>query len=74
MLGYVYGLIPIWLLAIPASGQSRIVCYAFVLFVPFLAAIPWPWLGLVTLVTCFWPVTWTTFDERGDKAQFGFVS
>ena len=66
------GLVPVWLLSVPASGQSRIMCYGFVFFVPFLAAIPQPWLAFCALAVAFWPIDWTTYDERGDE-QFAYV-
>lgn len=59
------GCAAIWVLALPASGQSRIVCYAYILFVPFIAAIPWPWLAAYTILACFWPYDWHVFTETG---------
>jgi len=69
----VLGFIPIWLLALPASGQSRIICYGYVLVVPFLAAIPLGWLAAVTMLCCFWPVDWQVFDESGGDSTFAVV-
>jgi hypothetical protein len=67
-----WGFVPIWLLALPASGQSRIMCYGFVLCVPFIAALPIGWLWVVAFVSCFWPFDWRHFDESGDE-KFAFV-
>lgn len=59
-------LAPIWLLALPASGQSRIVCYAFGLLIPFAAALPPGWLWFVVMLQWFWPVDYGLFNEGGD--------
>ena len=67
------GFIPIWLLAIPASGQSRIMCYGFGLLIPFVAVVPEPWLWLVVGAGWFWPVDVRVFDETGGESKFGFV-
>jgi len=69
----ILGFIPIWLLAIPASGQSRIMCYGYILVVPFLAAIPFPWLAAFTILWCFWPVDWKVFDESGAGCRFSVI-
>jgi len=61
-----FALVPIWLLAVPASGQSRIMCYGFVFFLPFAAAMPLEWLGFFALLTWFWPIDIRAFDEGGD--------
>jgi len=67
------GLIPIWLLAVPASGQSRIICYGFGLLLPFAAALPAEWLWVMAGITWFWPADLRMFDETGGEATFGFV-
>lgn len=67
------GLIPIWLLALPASGQSRIMCYGFAYLIPFAAALDGPWLGVVTLLSVFWIADVRAFDETGGGKTFGFV-
>jgi len=64
--------IPIWLLALPASGQSRIVCYSIGIFLPFAAALPSPWLWVCVLLSWFWVFDFNTYDERGGKT-FGFA-
>lgn len=69
---FLLGLLPVWLLAVPASGQSRIMCYGFVLFAPFVAAIPQPWLFFFALFVAFWPIDWSIYDECGDS-KFGYV-
>jgi hypothetical protein len=66
------GFIPIWLLALPASGQSRIICYGFGLLIPFAAALPPGWLWLVVMLQWFWPVDYRLFDEGGN-VQFAYV-
>lgn len=65
-------LIPIWLLGLPASGQSRIVCYGLVFFLPFVAALPVEWVWFVTLVSAFWPIDFSTYNEAGAKS-FAFT-
>lgn len=67
------GFIPIWLLAIPASGQSRIMCYGFGLLVPFAAALPIEWLWVFVGLVWFWPFDLRMFDETGGVQSFGFV-
>ena len=59
-------LIPIWLLAIPASGQSRIMCYGFVFFLPFFGALSLEWQATVVMLTWFWPIDLRAFEESGD--------
>jgi hypothetical protein len=67
------GFIGIWVLAIPASGQSRIICYGFGLLLPFVAVLPLTGLWLLVLVTWFWPVDIRAFDETGGQKTWGFV-
>lgn len=67
------GLLPIWLLALPASGQSRIMCYGYALLMPFAAALSIEWLGVLALLAWFWPVDVRAFDETGGQQSFGFV-
>jgi hypothetical protein len=67
------GLIPIWLLALPASGQSRIMCYGFAWILPFAGALPIEWVGFLALVTWFWPFDLSVFDETGGGKTFGFA-
>ena len=57
----------IWLLALPASGQSRIMCYGFVFFLPFFAALSVEWQGFFVFITWFWPADIRVFDEGGDS-------
>jgi hypothetical protein len=65
-------LVPLWLLAVPASGQSRVICYGFGLLIPFAAALPSEWLWLVVMLQWFWPVDYRVYDEGGD-AKFMFL-
>lgn len=67
------GFIPIWLLALPASGQSRIICYGFGLLIPFAAATPIEWLWVVAFFSVFWPIDYAVFDESGGEKSFGFA-
>lgn len=67
------GLVPIWLSAIPATGQTRIMCYGFALIAPFAAALPIEWLWVCALANWFWPVDLWAFDETGGQKSFGFV-
>jgi len=66
------GLIPIWLLALPASGQSRIICYGFALIAPFAAELPIGWLWGFVFLTWFWPIDIAQYKESGSR-DFGFV-
>jgi hypothetical protein len=66
------GCIPVWLLSLPASGQSRIMCYAWFFFIPFLVELPAEWLWFFTIVAWFWPVDIRAFDEAGD-VKFGYA-
>lgn len=61
-----FSLIPIWLLAVPASGQTRIMCYGFVFFLPFFAALSVEWQAAVVMLTWFWPIDLRAFEEGGD--------
>jgi len=69
----VVGFISIWLLALPASGQSRIICYWFGLLLPFAAALPIGWLWGFVLATWFWPLDYKVYDEGGGKKSFSFA-
>ena len=66
------GFVAIWLAAIPATGQCRIMSYGFVLLIPFAAALPGPWLWLFVILAWFWPGEWQKFSEAGD-VKFGFI-
>lgn len=66
------GFVPIWLLALPASGQSRIMCYGIGLVAPFIAAANPEWQWIFAGIAWFWPVDITTYDETGDKT-FGYA-
>lgn len=59
--------IPIWFLALPASGQSRIMCYGFIFLVPFVIALPGEWQWFILLISWFWPIDLNTFNETGDR-------
>lgn len=65
-------IVPIWMLAFPASGQSRIMCYGFVFLLPFFGALSPGWQAGVLLATWFWPLDIRTFDESGDT-KFSFA-
>jgi hypothetical protein len=67
------GFLGIWLLAVPASGQSRIMCYGFVLVLPFVAALPGPWLWFLVFATWFWPIDLYAFEETGGDKTWGFI-
>ena len=67
------GLLPIWLLALPASGQSRIVCYGFAIIAPFAAELPIGWLWGFVFLAWFWPIDIAQYKETGERT-FGFVS
>jgi hypothetical protein len=47
-------------------------CYGFILFIPFIAQIPQPWLWVVTGIVCFWPIDWNSYDECGDT-KFAYI-
>lgn len=66
------GLVPIWLLALPASGQSRIVCYSIGLFLPFAAGLPAEWLWAFVILSWFWPVDYSAYKESGGLT-FGYA-
>ncbi len=61
------GCIPIWLLCIPASGQSRIIQYGYALFAPFVAALPGGWGWFFVLLAWGWPVEINAYDETGGE-------
>ena len=68
----IIGLLPIWLLALPASGQSRIMCYGYALIVPFAAELPIGWLWGFAFLAWFWPIDIACYKESGDRT-FGFI-
>jgi hypothetical protein len=59
------GCAAIWLLAVPASGQSRIMCYTFGILIPFVAALPIEWVWVFCLLSWFWPFDFSVYDETG---------
>lgn len=59
------GFIPLFFFAIPASGQSRMLCYGYGLCVPFAAVIGIEWIWVACLLQWFWPIDISTFDEGG---------
>ncbi len=59
------GFVPLFLFAIPASGQSRMLCYGFALCSPIVAACALPWIWVVCLLQWFWPIDFQAFDEGG---------
>lgn len=67
------GLIPIWLLALPASGQSRIMCYGLAWIIPFCGALSVEWLWILVFATWLWPIDFSAFDETGGQKSFGFA-
>jgi len=66
------GALGIWLLSIPASGQSRIFAYCFGLLIPFTAALPGEWCWAVAGLCWFWPIDYALYSESGD-VKFGFA-
>jgi hypothetical protein len=66
------GCAAIWLLALPASGQSRIMCYSVGILLPFAAALPVWWLWFFVLIAWFWPFDFSVYDESGGQT-FGFA-
>lgn len=62
-------LIPLWVFSIPASGVSRHMSYGFILFAPFVAVLPAPWLWTVVLAAWFWPRDFSVYDETGGIFQ-----
>lgn len=66
------GFIPIWLLALPASGQSRIIGYGFGLLIPFIAVLPVEWVWFFVLISWFWPFEFSMYNESGGQT-FGFA-
>jgi len=67
------GFIPIWFLAVPATGQSRLMCYGFALLLPFVGALSPEWIWVFVFATWFWPFDVNAFDETGGEQSFGFV-
>lgn len=59
------GLLPLFFFALPASGQSRQLSYAYGLLAPFAAACPLPWAWVAGLLQWFWPADLGVFDEGG---------
>ncbi len=59
------GFVPIFAFALPASGQSRLMCYGYALCVPFVAGLGLQWVWLACLLQWFWPVDMAAFDEGG---------
>jgi len=59
------GFIPLFLFAVPASGQSRMLVYGYGLCVPFAAACGLQWVWVVALLQWFWPIDLAAFDEGG---------
>jgi len=66
------GCVGIFALAIPASGQSRIITYSFALLVPFAAALPSAWLWFFVCLSWFWPIDLSAYDETGGPI-FGYA-
>lgn len=59
------GFVPIFAFALPASGQSRMLCYGFGLCVPVVAACGIEWVWVAGLLQWFWPIDFGAFDEGG---------
>ena len=60
------GLIPILFFALPASGQSRMLCYAFGFFVPFATVCDVRWVWVFAIFQWFYPlIEVQAFDEGG---------
>jgi hypothetical protein len=59
------GFCPLFLFAIPASGQSRMLSYGYGLCVPFAAVCGIEWLWVACLLQWFWPIDLASFDEGG---------
>ena len=66
------GFIPIWLLALPASGQTRIMSYGFILLAPFAVAAGSPWVWFLLLLHWFWPIDYALYEEGGGQ-DFGIL-
>lgn len=61
----VAGVAPIFFFAVPASGQSRLLCYAYGLFAPIVAACGVEWCWFACILQWFWPIDLASFDEGG---------
>lgn len=66
------GFVAFWCLSLPASGASRHLAYGFGLLAPFAAALPGPWLWTFVILSWFWPVDFSTYDESGG-ATFAYA-
>jgi hypothetical protein len=64
--------VPLWLLSIPASGVSRHLAYAFILFAPFIVAAGAEWAWSWCLLSWFWPIDFSRFRETTD-GKTGFL-
>lgn len=59
------GFAPLFFFAIPASGQSRLLCYGYALCVPFAAVCGIEWVWVACILQWFWPADFAAFDEGG---------
>jgi len=57
---------PLWLLSIPASGVSRHLAYAFILFAPFVVACGETWSWFYCVASWFWPHDFSNYAETSD--------